>query len=258
MLENAKRGRQTTVELFCGIGGFRIACDDLGIETLWANDLDGLACEVYEGAFGSAEIIRGDIRQLGHSIPTHDLLTAGFPCQPFSSAGKKQGVRDPRGSLFEEIVTIVDRLQPESFVLENVKRLLTMESGDHFATVLLALSTLGYQLEWRLLNAVDFGLPQNRERVVIIGQRRDLSQGITATLASLEDLEMIRLHNIDALREHEKWPLLSQHRRKFPSWGLCIGERFYACDLQSFSQGIEPRFLLSLLEAELDEPFLHG
>ncbi len=255
MPENEKRGNQTAVELFCGIGGFRVACDELGIETIWANDLDGLACDVYEDAFGAGEMHRGDIRLLGHSVPTHDLLTAGFPCQPFSSAGKKQGVRDPRGSLFEEIVTIVDQLQPKSFVLENVKRLLTMENGDHFAMILLALSTLGYQLEWRLLNAVDFGLPQNRERVVIVGQKRNSTESVTTTLASLDDLEMIRLHNIDELRKHDEWPMLSQHRRKFPSWGLCVDDRFYACDLQRFSQGVEAKSLLSLMEVEPEEQF---
>jgi DNA (cytosine-5)-methyltransferase 1 len=160
-----------TVELFAGIGGFRIAADRCGFETVWANDTNQKACAVYRNRFGPDSILEGDIHSLAHTIPAHDLLTAGFPCQPFSSAGKKNGTRDPRGTLFQVIVDVLRVHRPTWFVLENVKRLLTMERGAHFDTILSSLTALGYKVEWRLLNATSFGLPQNRQRVILVGSR---------------------------------------------------------------------------------------
>src|SRR5688572_29925886 len=107
---------RTCVELFSGIGGFRLAADRLGIETLWANDISENAAKVYCERFGSAEFRPGDVRELQHTISAHDLLTAGFPCQPFSNAGKKQGTRDPRGTLFEVIVETLRKHEPLYFV----------------------------------------------------------------------------------------------------------------------------------------------
>ena len=244
-----------TVELFCGIGGFRLACDSLGLTTIWANDLDPLACTVYSDAFSARGLHQGDIRELMSEIPSHDLLTAGFPCQPFSSAGKKQGIRDVRGTLFQEIVRIIDQHRPSWFILENVKRLLTMEAGDHFATILLSLSSLGYQLEWRLLNAIHFSLPQNRERVVITGHRISSWESVSISLASLTDLEMVRRHNFDSLRNYERWISLERHRRKFAAWGLCYRDRFYSCDTDDFSEATSTPSLLSVLESQPAEQF---
>ena|SRR4028119_2414960 len=99
----------TTVELFCGIGGFRIAAEERNIRSLWANDICPKACKVYRDRFVDAELRQGDIHELVNEIPPHDLLTAGFPCQAFSRAGKKKGVRDPRGNLFEVIVDVLHR-----------------------------------------------------------------------------------------------------------------------------------------------------
>lgn len=112
---------KTTVELFAGIGGFRLAAAQNGLQTLWANDICPKACEVYQNRFGDAEIRQGDIRELTHEIRPHDLLTAGFPCQPFSSAGQKKGFRDPRGMIFSVIVDILKAHRPLYFILENVK-----------------------------------------------------------------------------------------------------------------------------------------
>ena len=124
------------VELFAGIGGFRIACDELDIKTVWANDIDPKASKVYRSNFGIKEHTEGDIENYIDKIPEHDLLTGGFPCQPFSSAGKKLGIEDTRGTLFEKIVCILSKKKPKYFVLENVKRLLSMDKGAHFATIL--------------------------------------------------------------------------------------------------------------------------
>jgi DNA (cytosine-5)-methyltransferase 1 len=192
------------VELFAGIGGFRLAADAFHINTIWANDIDPKACLVYRSRFGPKEIQEGDIRGLLDSIPPHRLLTGGFPCQPFSSAGKKEGIRDPRGTLFQAIITALARHHPDCFALENVKRLLVMEDGCHFATILSALAALNYQIEWRLLNAMDLGLPQNRQRVIILGIKKELTQ------TGSYDLSQVRLApqaDFSALSEDELEPV---------------------------------------------------
>ncbi len=155
----------TAIELFAGIGGFRCGLEAANIQSIWANDLSPLSCQVYESNFGKNSIVLGDIRKLPlDSIPKHDLLTAGFPCQPFSPAGKKQGVRDQvRGTLFERIVEILEEKKPQYFLLENVKRILTMEQGQHFKVILNALASLNYLIEWRIINPLHFGIPQNRD-----------------------------------------------------------------------------------------------
>ena len=109
------------VELFAGIGGFRLGMANANIETIWANDINELSCQVYESNFGKDSLVLGDINKIPISdIPNHHILTAGFPCQPFSPAGKKLGVRDcVRGTLFERIVEIIDKKQPKYFFLEN-------------------------------------------------------------------------------------------------------------------------------------------
>jgi len=135
------------VELFCGIGGFRLATDQLNIKTVWSNDIDDKACKVYKDKFGEKELVQGDINMLIDKVPKHDMLTAGFPCQPFSSAGKKKGIQDSRGTLFEAIIKILKIHKPQYFVLENVKRLLEMDSGKHFGTILSALSELDYLIK---------------------------------------------------------------------------------------------------------------
>ena len=243
------------IELFCGIGGFRLACDSLDIRTIWANDINPLSCAVYADVFGVRELHEGDIRALHNSIPAHDLLTAGFPCQPFSSAGKKLGTRDPRGTLFQEIVKVIKRHIPSHFVLENVKRLLSMENGDHFATILSALTELDYFVEWRLLNATHFGLAQNRERVVIVGTRIQRIEQASVTLAPLGDLDSVLRHDAWTLRSFQSWESLDHHKKKFPSWGICYKNRCYSCDLELFSESTPKPYLADFMEASPDETF---
>jgi DNA (cytosine-5)-methyltransferase 1 len=209
-----------TVELFCGIGGFRIAADALNIETVWANDIGDLAKSVYIANFGKEVFHDGDIQNLIQTIPQHDILTAGFPCQPFSSAGKKKGTSEPRGTLFSEIVKILKLNNPRFFVLENVKRLLSMDSGKHFATILSALTECGYCVEWRVVNARWFGLPQHRERIVIIGWKDPV-------------LRSYFYHNRDKIQEESIGSVkirqslihrIAEHHWKFSSWGLAWEE----------------------------------
>jgi len=236
------------VELFCGIGGFRIAADKLGLKTIWANDIDEKAASVYKSRLGN-EVKEGDIWGLIKEIPKHDILTGGFPCQPFSSAGKKLGVRDARGTLFEAIVSIIQINKPRYFALENVKRLLHMEQGRHFSAILAALNNLGYQVEWRLVNASELGLAQNRERVIIVGKKE--SDDLTVHLANKDDLEIKTSKAIDAT-----WTSISTRKgTKYKSWGVCRKSKFITRDLCHFSDS-KPRILIdSILERKVDPQF---
>lgn len=251
---NGSNEKLKTVELFAGIGGFRIAADSLGFKTVWANDINPMSCMVYRDRFGEDVNVEGDLEEFISEIPEHDLLTAGFPCQPFSSAGKKEGVRDPRGTLFEKIVKVIESRQPRFFVLENVKRLLSMEKGSHFATVLLALSELDYFVEWRLLNAKNFGLAQNRERIVIVGTRRTERQGRLdpnglVRLAGLQEVSQSRKGALDALLDYSCWSVLARHGAKFPNWGVSYKGRYFCSSLKDFPDKVEPVLLKTVLES---------
>jgi len=203
----------------------------------------------------------GGIANLKSEIPAHDLLTAGFPCQPFSSAGKKKGVRDPRGTLFQEIVDVLAEKQPKYFVLENVKRLLTMEKGFHFATILSSLAELNYHIEWRLLNAMHFALPQNRQRIFIIGiHEQALSESncalpVRVRLATAEDIDDRDTSFLDAVWDVRAWKPIERHGVRFPWWGMARAGRFIAADLSRFSSASPPVRLRDVLESDVPKEF---
>ena len=162
------------IELFAGIGGFRYGLEKAGdYKCILANEIDKYACQIYRKNFGEGELYEGDIRTISaKSIPDHDLLVAGFPCQSFSIAGKRKGFRDTRGTLFFEICRIVEEKKPNLLLLENVKGLLSHDGGNTFRIILNSLSKLGYDCEWEVLNSKNYGVPQNRERVFIVGHIR--------------------------------------------------------------------------------------
>lgn len=154
-------------DLFCGIGGFHIAAAQLGCQVVFASDIDPHARKAYQRNFGIAPA--GDITAIDAAdIPDHDLLFAGFPCQPFSIIGKRNAFADPRGELFFEIERIARRKRPRGIVLENVKQLATAQNGSAIKRILTALENLGYTTDYKTLNALDFGLPQKRERIIIV------------------------------------------------------------------------------------------
>jgi len=158
------------IDLFCGIGGFRIAADLLNWECVFSSDIDAEAQRAYEANFG--ERPAGDICKItSDEIPDHDILLGGFPCQPFSIIGEQKGFEDTRGTLFFEIARILEAKQPRAFVLENVKQLATHNKGHTLARILEVLRRLGYVVEYRILNALNFGLPQKRERILIVGMK---------------------------------------------------------------------------------------
>ena len=140
---------------------------------IWANEWDKYACQIYRKNFGDKELVEGNIRTVNPStIPAFDLLTAGFPCQSFSLAGKRRGFEDTRGTLFYEVARIAEAKRPRLLLLENVKGLLSNDRGRTFAKIIQTLDELGYDVEWQVLNSKYFGVPQNRERVFIIGHSR--------------------------------------------------------------------------------------
>lgn len=158
----------TYIDLFAGIGGMRIPFDELGYQCVFASEWDGRAQQTYEANFHHRPA--GDITAIpSEAIPAHDVLLAGFPCQAFSIMGRMRGFEDTRGTLFFEVARILAYHRPRAFLLENVKQLQTHDHGRTFATILATLRQLGYAVKYAVLNALDFGLPQKRERTIIVG-----------------------------------------------------------------------------------------
>jgi len=173
----------TFIDLFAGIGGFRLALQSLGGACVFSSEIDKYCKRVYEANFG--EIPFGDIKnftgdkinddQLAKMIPDHDVLTGGFPCQAFSIAGKRGGFKDTRGTLFFDVARILNVKRPKAFILENVKGLVSHKRGKTLETILNVLrNELNYFVpDPKVLNAKNFGVPQNRERILIVGFRQD-------------------------------------------------------------------------------------
>jgi DNA (cytosine-5)-methyltransferase 1 len=186
-----------TIDLFSGIGGIRLAFQSLGCENIFSSEIDRDAQKIYYDNFG--EIPTGDITKISPAIiPNHDILLAGFPCQPFSIIGQQKGFLDTRGTLFFYIEEILKYKQPFAFLIENVKQLKTHDQGQTFATIINRLETLGYYVYTNILNALDFGLPQKRERIFIVGFRENIKFRFPQTLGYYQPLTTI-LENDDDL-----------------------------------------------------------
>lgn len=164
-----ERKRLTYADMFCGIGGFHAAAESLGMDCVFACDIDEEARRAYEHNWGLQPA--GDIARVKpENIPEFDVLFAGFPCQPFSIIGSRGGFADVRGTLFFELAKIIEAKQPRAFVLENVKQLVSHNGGQTLARILEILrEELKYTVDYHVLNALHFGLPQKRERVLIVG-----------------------------------------------------------------------------------------
>jgi DNA (cytosine-5)-methyltransferase 1 len=144
-----------------------------GHDCVFASEKDAFCRQVYQANFGMTPA--GDITQIeAHEIPDHDILLGGFPCQPFSQAGKRKGFEDSRGTMIYEILRILEAKKPEYFILENVKQLVYHDKGKTIASILGWLIELGYKVEYRVLNSNDFGVPQKRERVFFLGTRNGI------------------------------------------------------------------------------------
>ena len=162
-----------TIDLFAGIGGIRLGFEACGCENVFSSECDVYAQRMYEANFHEKPF--GDINDINPSdIPDHDILLAGFPCQPFSIAGKGLGFADTRGTLFFNIEAILKAKKPQAFLLENVKRLTTHDNGRTFNVIIDKLKNLGYTVYYKVLNSLDFGVPQKRERIYIVGFREHI------------------------------------------------------------------------------------
>ncbi|MCY7332020.1 MAG: DNA cytosine methyltransferase [Pseudanabaena sp. CAN_BIN31] len=178
-------------DLFAGIGGFRIALESIGGECVFSSEWDKYAQATYKANFGNTP--NGDITQINPSaIPDIDILTAGFPCQPFSSIGKREGFEHPtQGTLFYDVVKILKEKKPKAFILENVEGLVTHDGGKTLSIILDTLSVsingqylflskpdVGYHVFWTVLDSKDYGVPQTRKRIFIVGISEDISTDI--------------------------------------------------------------------------------
>lgn len=165
---------KTFIDLFAGLGGFRIALESLGAKCVYSNEWDKFAKEVYYNNFG--DIPDDDIRKVDEAlIPDHDILCAGFPCQSFSISGKQKGFDDDRGNLFFDIVRIIKHKKTKIIFMENVKNLVSHNNGKTLLTIKNEIQKLGYSFYYKVLNATDYGIPQKRERIYIVCFRNDLN-----------------------------------------------------------------------------------
>ncbi len=173
---NDNGGLLTVVELFAGIGGFRIGFDRAGgYKTIYSNDFDKWCKVTFDNYFGEGSLDLRDIQKVDASeIPDCDILTAGFPCQPFSKIGKLHGFSDARGTLFWDVLRILKAKRPKAFVLENVANLVKHDRGYTFERIRDGLENdLGYTVYYQVLNTKDYGLPQDRKRIYMVGFRED-------------------------------------------------------------------------------------
>ena len=163
----------TAASLFCGAGGLDIGFERAGFKTVWANDYDADACKTHE-TWSDATVVKGDIGKIDiNSIPSTDIILGGFPCQGFSLSGPRK-IDDSRNVLYKHYVKIVRDKKPLAFVGENVKGLLTMGDGAIIDAIVNEFSDCGYNVFYQLVNARDYEVPQDRERVIIFGFRKDL------------------------------------------------------------------------------------
>jgi DNA (cytosine-5)-methyltransferase 1 len=171
-----KAGQFTFVDLFAGIGGFRIPLEEMGGVCVGFSEIDKTAIEVYKQNFDTShELQLGDITKL-QGAPKVDLVTGGVPCQSWSVAGKMKGFEDPRGALWFDTIQFIDRAKPKAFIFENVKGLADPRNKQNLDLIVGSFKNLGYGVSYRVLNAFDFDLPQNRERIFIIGVQKAIGK----------------------------------------------------------------------------------
>ena len=211
------------IDLFAGIGGFRLGMESAGHECVAFCEIDKFARASYKAIHNTegeielhdiTTVTDEEIRGIGHV----DVICGGFPCQAFSIAGARRGFEDTRGTLFFEIARFAAILKPKYLFLENVKGLLNHGKGDTFETILSALDELGYDVEWQVLNSKDFGVPQNRERVYIVGRLRGTGgREVFPIIKTRSDKSIIQLGNI---KKTEKYGGNPQCGRVYSPAGL--------------------------------------
>ena len=210
----------TMVSLFSGCGGLDLGFSEAGFKIVWANDFDSDAQRIYELNIGLID--KRDILTVNEDeIPDCDIITAGFPCQPFSNAGNRKGIHDSRGMLYKECLRIIKKKQPKVFVFENVKGLLSTKyiDGRLLSDVIVTdleepsnPNELGYNVTYKLLNASDYGVPQNRQRVFFIGIRKDLNKKFVFPEATVKKKVVLGdiLDIPENVQNQKDWPFSPQ------------------------------------------------
>ena len=226
------------VSIFAGIGGICLAFKENGCDIVWANEIDKNAGETYKLNFPSTVLALKDIVNVGmDEIPDFHILTAGFPCQTFSSVGLQQGFKDPRGTLFFEIIRIVKSKKPRVVFLENVANLLKHDEGETFLTIKGSLEKCGYHVVFKIMNAKEFGdIPQQRNRIYIVAfkNKRDLKkfrfpEPIHLTKNAFELLDKYETNSKYSMDNHKQYSKMLEYMKsydriyRFTDWGLSQG-----------------------------------
>ena len=230
--------RITVGSMFAGIGGICLGFKQNGCELIWANEIDKYACKTYRLNFGDSYLVEGDIQKIDtKDIPKFDILTAGFPCQAFSSVGLLQGFDDPRGNLFFETARVINAVKPRVVFLENVANLVKHDEGRTFDVIIKTLNNLGYHVVWQVMNAKEYGdLPQQRNRIYIVAfkYKKNLVKfrfpeqiPLTRTAFDLYDKEkQADKYYMDG---HRMWDRMMEYMTdrkrvyRFTDWGLSRG-----------------------------------
>lgn len=166
------------IDLFAGIGGIRIAFENNGVKCVKSSEIDKYACATYETNFHEKPL--GDITKIkANDFPEFDIIAGGFPCQPFSLGGLRKGFQDTRGTLFFEVARLIKERRPKAFFLENVEGIVNHNGGNTLSVIENILNELGYNFQWKVMNACDYGVPQNRKRWYCVGFRKDLNIGFS-------------------------------------------------------------------------------
>lgn len=221
--------------MFAGIGGIDLAFEQAGCKVVWANEIDKHACKTYRLNFGEEYLVEDDIKNISTKyIPKFDILTAGFPCQAFSSVGLLQGFDDPRGNLFFEVIRVAKDIKPRVVFLENVANLLKHDDGNTFKVIKIMLKELGYTVLFQVMNAKEYGnLPQQRNRIYIVAFRfkKNLSKFkypdmIPLTRTAFDLYDKTRQEDRYYMDGHRMWDRMMEYMTernrvyRFTDWGL--------------------------------------
>lgn len=232
------RDEITVGSMFAGIGGICLGFQLNGCKVIWANEIDKYACQTYRLNFGDAYLVETDIRTIDTgAIPEMDILTAGFPCQAFSSVGLQQGFSDPRGNLFFEIARVIHAKQPRIVFLENVANIIKHDEGKTFTVILSTLKELGYRVKYRVMNAKEYGnIPQQRNRIYIVAfrERSDCEkfvfpEPVQLTRVAFDLFEKERQPDRYYMDGHRMWKQMMEYMKdrdriyRFTDWGLSSG-----------------------------------
>jgi DNA (cytosine-5)-methyltransferase 1 len=242
------------VDLFAGIGGIRLAYQNLGGKCVFTSEWDGFSKKTYEANFG--EVPFGDITKFSEKeIPDHDILLAGFPCQPFSIAGvskknalgRKHGFLDEtQGTLFFDVARIIKHKKPSAFMLENVKNLVSHDKGKTFKVITETLKELGYSIHYKILDGKHF-VPQHRERIIIVGFRNEIYKGkenfqfpkLPEPILKFKDILEPKPLDKYTLTDH-LWEYLQNYAAKHKALGNGFG--FGMTDLNGISRTMSARY----------------